>query len=213
MYLNGSASSRIWVNHFCEYQRAGLSPEEQYCQSVIRPVDTTIQTAVPMSSKQVECPECGDTYKVQGLYGHLRMGHGFHGDKLEEKYSEAVGESRGAGMQGRDVSKAPTIQQMFGPKGEGYGPADEGGALGKLRELAIARRMQKIAENLNGQYSAVGYLRQECSEKLADLEWSLLSDILEMSEEKPPPDTPVSDILGSCYIDGLISDLTGYDSE
>jgi len=135
-----------------------------------------------MSKKQVECPECGDIYKVQGLYGHLRMGHGLHGDELEEKYSEAVGESRGAGMKDRDVSKAPTIQQMFGPKGEGYGPAEEGGAMGMLRELAIARRMREIAENLNDNYSAVEYFRQECSEKLASLESGLAKKIVEMSE-------------------------------
>ena len=164
-----------------------------------------------MASKQVKCPECGDIYKVQGLYGHLRMGHGFSGDELEEKYSEAAGESRGAGIRERDVSKVPSAQEMFG-RGEGFGLADEVGTIGKIRELAIARRMHEIAGNLNGQYSAAEQLRNECSEKVADLEWSLLGDILENSEATPPPDVPVSDILGPCHISGVISDAPDYDS-
>lgn len=175
---------------------------------------TRRQTAgQPMSSKQVECPECGDIYKVQGLYGHLRMGHGFHGDELEEKYSEAVGESRGAGMRERDVSKAPSIQQMFGPKGEGRGIYEEGGAMGKLRELAIARWMREIAEDMDERYSAAHFFLQETREKVADLERSLAEDIIEMSEEDSPPDASISDILGSATFDKSISDLSGYDSE
>jgi hypothetical protein len=179
---------------------------------VLYPADTTIKTAVPMSSKQVECPECGDTYKVQGLYGHLRMGHGFHGDELEEKYSEAVGESRGAGMKDRDVSKAPTIQQMFGPSDEGYGPHDEGGAMGLLRELAIARRMREIAENLDERYSAVQFFLQETREKMAALESGLVKRIIEMSDEDPPPDARISDVLRGSSNDKRISRLSGHGS-
>lgn len=37
---------------------------------------------------QVSCPECGDRYSVQGLYGHLTT-HDLHGPELEEKYREA----------------------------------------------------------------------------------------------------------------------------
>ena len=102
---------------------------------------------------------------------------------------------------------------MFGPSDEGYGPHDEGGAMGLLRELAIARRMREIAENLDTRYSATEYFLQETGEKLADLEQSLAKDILEMSEEEPPPDASVSDIIGPCFADRLISDLPRYDSE
>ena len=144
-----------------------------------------------MASKQVECPECGDIYKVQGMYGHLRMGHGLHGDKLEEKYSEAVGESRGAGMRERDVSKA---QELFGPAGES-------GSLGKLRELAIARRMLDIVEDLNPRYSAVGRLQETCKERVAELEESLAEHILEDSDR----DGDISDVLKPSPADRFLS--------
>jgi hypothetical protein len=165
-----------------------------------------------MSKKQVECPECGDMYKVQGLYGHLRMGHNIGGNELEEKYSEAVGESRGAGMRDRDVSKSPTIQQMFGPSDEGYGPHDEGGAMGLLRELAISRRMREIAENLNERYSAVHFFLQETREKMAHLEGTLARKVIEMSDEDPLPDARISDVLKGSSNDRRISELMKSDS-
>lgn len=35
------------------------------------------------------CPECGEEYSPQGMYGHLRMGHGLRGEDLERTYEEA----------------------------------------------------------------------------------------------------------------------------
>ena len=140
------------------------------------------------------------------------MGYGLGGDKLEEKYSKAAGKSRGAGMKGRDLSKASTMHQMYGPQGEGYGPFEEGGAMGKLRELAIARRMREIAENLNTRYSASEHLLLEAEERLADLEQSLARAVLEISGEEPPPGASMSDVIGPCSADKPISELPGYDS-
>jgi hypothetical protein len=51
----------------------------------------------------VVCPECGEGYSKNGLYGHL-MGHGFGGEELEEIYQEALGAGDDSGSEDGDIS-------------------------------------------------------------------------------------------------------------
>ena len=54
------------------------------------------------------CPECGEEYSPQGMYGHLRMGHGLRGDELEETYQQTQ-EQAGATVTKTEDSESESL--------------------------------------------------------------------------------------------------------
>ena len=54
------------------------------------------------------CPECGEEYSPQGMYGHLRMGHGLRGDELEETYQQTQ-EQAGATVTETEDSESESL--------------------------------------------------------------------------------------------------------
>lgn len=73
----------------------------------------------------VVCPECGEEYSPQGLYGHL-MGHGLAGEEVEQAYQQALDGGRG----GDGDSEQPSEESFKLPAigGDGSGESSGGTA-------------------------------------------------------------------------------------
>jgi len=63
-----------------------------------------------MRNTAVECPECGEPYTPQGLYGHLRA-HGFSGKELETIYREATRNGRSAPSRRTDTEVGSGVEE------------------------------------------------------------------------------------------------------
>ena len=72
------------------------------------------------------CPECGDEYSPQGMYGHLRMGHGLRGEELEQVYQETKGqESTAQATEEPGDRNGFNIPQMAGPSEDRQEPTED----------------------------------------------------------------------------------------
>ena len=96
------------------------------------------------------CPECGEEYSPQGMYGHLRMGHGLRGDELEETYEQTQQTQEQAQEQGR-----ATVTETEDSESESLGaslppvpssPSDQGREVTEDRRTTEDRKPVQKAE-------------------------------------------------------------------
>ena len=88
------------------------------------------------------CPECGEEYSPQGMYGHLRMGHGLRGDELEETYQQTQEQARVTVTETED-SESENLGGSLPPVPSS--PSDKGREVAKDREP-----VQKAKTNAHG---------------------------------------------------------------
>jgi len=90
------------------------------------------------------CPECGGEYTPQGMYGHLRMGHGLRGEELEQVYGETKGQE--AMAQAPEEEPEPNgsggfeLPQMAGPSENNQEPTEDRAPAGDREPVERAAR-------------------------------------------------------------------------
>ena len=140
------------------------------------------------------CPECGEEYSPQGMYGHLRMGHGLRGDELEETY-EQTQEQTGATVTEAEDSESESLGGSL--------PAVPSSSSDGGRETAEDREpVQKAEANAHGDRVAEAADRlRRAKQRLEEVEAKTGQEV-EQGEES-------SGLVGSLLSPGLVSKLLG----
>ncbi len=98
------------------------------------------------------CPECGEEYSPQGMYGHLRMGHGLRGDELEETYEQTQEQGDTTGTAGGDTDRGKPVGGLppvpSSPSGEGRKAAEDREPVQKAETNAQGDRVAEAADRL-----------------------------------------------------------------
>lgn len=86
----------------------------------------------------VQCPECGEEYSPQGLYGHLRMQHGLSGADLQQTYENS--------LKGDIFEEEPEADGSAGEEGE---PVGDGAPAAESEEPVEATKEEGKEESFD----------------------------------------------------------------